>query len=89
MARLLAPDRFRLTYQSMPGGSEIHLREDGFEATPYSLIVALHPLPFSVTVQCADVCRLRPSGELVDVIDVSLLGVRLGRITITLRPETA
>jgi hypothetical protein len=89
VARLVAPDRFRLTYDGMPGGAEIHLREDGFEATPYSLTVALHPFPFSVTVQCADVCTLRPTGELLDVIDVSLVGVPLGRSTITLRPETA
>jgi hypothetical protein len=88
MAVLLAPDRFRLTYDGMPGGAEITLRADGFEASPYSLSVDVHPLPLSMTVRCTDACSLRPDGELVDVIDVALLGVRLGRVTMSLRAET-
>jgi hypothetical protein len=89
VARLLAPDRFRLTYDGMPGGAEIQLRDDGFEATPYWLSVALDPLPFSLRVQCADRCSLTPSGELLDTIDVSLLGLRIGQVTMTLRREAA
>ena len=85
---LVAPDRIRLTYDGMPGGTEITLRADGFAADPYSLSVDLHPLPLSMTVRCADSCTLTPDRELVDVIDVSLLGVRLGQVRMSLREET-
>jgi hypothetical protein len=84
---LLAPDRIRLTYDGMPGGTEIALRADGFAAAPYSLAVDLHPLPLAMRVRCSDSCTLTPDGGLIDVIEVSLLGLRLGRVEMRLRVE--
>ena len=87
LATLIAPDRIRFTGAEMPGGSEIRLREDGFTFSPYLISVALPFLPFSVLVRCRDTCRLEPGGELVDTINISLLGIPLGQQVIRLRTE--
>ncbi len=86
-ARLVAPDRIRFTYDDMPGGTEIRLRADGFDFAPYRMAVAFPLLPVPVLVDCRDSNRVEASGELVDTIDVSILGVPLGRQTMRLRPE--
>jgi hypothetical protein len=85
-ARLVGPDRIRFTYDDMPGGTEIHLREDGYDFAPYRMSIALPLLPFPLVVRCLDSNRLEASGEIVDEIDIYLLGVPLGRQTMRLRP---
>jgi hypothetical protein len=87
LATLVAPDRIRLTGAEMPGGCEIRLRADGFDFSPYLGSVALPFLPFSMLVRCYDTCRLEADGELVDTIDISLLGIPLGQQVMRLRPE--
>jgi hypothetical protein len=86
VARLVAPDRISFTYDDMPGGTEIRLREDGFDFTPYLMTVTLPVLPVAILLRCVDTCMLEPTGDLVDTVEVSLLGVRLGRQTMRLRP---
>jgi hypothetical protein len=87
LATLVAPDRIRFTGAEMPGGSEIRLAADGFGFSPYLISAAVPILPVPVLVRCHDSCRVETSGELVDTIDISLLGLPLGREIMWLRPE--
>ena len=87
LAALIAPDRIRLTGADMPGGSEIHLEADRFSFSPYLATAAVPFFPVPVLLRCHDTCRLEASGELVDTIDISLLGLALGRQVMWLRPE--
>jgi hypothetical protein len=89
LATLIAPDRIRLTGPEMPGGSEIRLAADGFTFSPYLVSAVVPILPIPVLVRCDDASRLESSGELVNTVDVSLLGLALGRQVIRLRPEEA
>jgi hypothetical protein len=87
LATLTAPDRIRLTGTDMPGGAEIRLAEDGFVFSPYLISAVVPVLPTPVLVRCHDTSRLDPSGELVNTIEVSLLGLALGRQVVRLRAE--
>jgi hypothetical protein len=87
LATLIAPDRIRLTGAELPGGSEIRLAADGYTFSPYLITVAVPFLPVPLLLRCRDSCRLEASGGLVDTIDVSLLGIPLGRQVMRLRHE--
>jgi hypothetical protein len=87
MATLIAQDRIRFTGPDMPGGSEIRLSADGFAFSPYLVSAAVPFFPLPVLLRCHDACRLQASGDLVDTIDISLLGLPLGRQVMSLRPE--
>ena len=89
LATLIAPDRIRLTGAEMPGGSEIKLAADGFSFSPYLISAVVPMLPVPVLVRCDDSSRLGPGGELVNTVEVSLLGLALGRQAMRLRPEEA
>lgn len=89
LATLIAPDRVRLTGAEMPGGTEIRLAADGFVFSPYLISAVVPILPIPVLVRCEDSSRLEPTGELVNTVDISLLGLALGRQLIRLRPEGA
>jgi len=41
IARLVAPDRIRLTYDDMPGGTEVQLHAEGFVFLPYRMLVLI------------------------------------------------
>jgi hypothetical protein len=87
IARLIAPDRIRFTYDDMPGGTEISLRADGFDFGPYSMVITFPFLPVPVHLRAHDTCDWDDAaGVLTDTIDLSLAGVRLGRHTMRLRP---
>ena len=87
-ARLVAPDRIRLSYDDMPGGTELRLREDGFTFDPYAMLVAVPLVPVAVVLQARDECRWDGSArELTDTIDLSVLGLPLGRQQMRLHPE--
>jgi hypothetical protein len=87
LARLVAPDRIRFTYDDMVGGTEIRLHATGFTFSPYQMAIRLPALPVPVLVRCRDRCELEPDGSLVDTIDLSLLGISLGRQVVRLRRE--
>lgn len=87
VARLLAPDRIRFTYDDMPGGTELQLHADGFSFSPYQMLVAVPPLPIPVLIRACDECRWDgATGELTDAIEIRLLGIPIGRQVMRLRP---
>ena len=87
VATLTAADRIRFTGADMPGGAEIRLAADGFTFSPYLISAAVPFLPVPVLVRCHDTCRLEQTGELVDTIDVGMLGLSLGTQVMRLRAE--
>jgi hypothetical protein len=87
-ARLLAPDRIRLTYDDMLGGTEMRLHADGFSFSPYQMLVAGPLLPVPIVVRARDTCSWDPvAEELHDTIELRLLGIPLGRLDMRLRLE--
>jgi hypothetical protein len=87
-ARLLAPDRIRLTYDDMLGGTELQLRADGFSFSPYQMLIAAPPLPIPILVHARDACRWdATTSELTDTIELHLLGIPLGRLVIQTQPQ--
>jgi hypothetical protein len=89
-ARLLAPDRVRLTYDDMLGGTELQLHAEGFSFTPYQMLIAVSLLPVPVLVRAHDNCRWdATSGELTDTIELHLLGIPVGRLIMQTRPQAA
>jgi hypothetical protein len=78
----------RMTYDDMLGGTEVRLRSDGYGLGPYTMLVAAPGLPLRLPVRCTDSCRLEPDGSLIDSIDLSMLGVRVGRQIMHLKPRT-
>ena len=89
-ARLLAADRIRLTYDDMLGGTEIQLRADGFTFSPYRMLVANPILPVPVQIRAHDTCRWnQATGELHDIVELRLIGLPLGRLTMRLQPDRA
>jgi hypothetical protein len=87
IAKLTGPDRVRFTYDDMPGGTEITLSEDGFDFAPYTMLVALPPLPVPLHLQARDRCRWNAAaGILSDTIELSIGGIPLGRQEMLLRP---
>jgi hypothetical protein len=87
-ARLLAADRIRLTYDDMPGGTEIQLHADGFAFSPYRMLVAVPFLPVPLQIEAHDTCLWDPAHhQIEDTIEIRLLGLPLGRQSMQLRPE--
>lgn len=87
LCRRLGPDRLRLTYDDMLGGTEVRLHERGYDLLPYTLLAPMAPLPFRVPVRCRDTCSLTSDGTLVDIIEMSVLGVPIGRQVMRLTRE--
>lgn len=88
-ACLIAPDRIRLTYDDMLGGTEIQLRADGFTFAPYRMLIASPMMLGPLQVQARDTCRWDPAtGELHDTIELRLLALPLGCQTIRMRRQS-
>jgi hypothetical protein len=88
-ARLVAPNRIRLTYDDMIGGTELQLHADGFTFSPYRMLIANPMLPIPVQIRAHDTCNWDPvTEELRDTIELQLLAVPLGRMTMRLRAES-
>ncbi|HEX4109479.1 MAG TPA: hypothetical protein VHX88_15185 [Solirubrobacteraceae bacterium] len=85
LATLLAPDRIALSYDGMVGGTELHLREDGFTFLPYRLLAAVPWVPVPLLLDCTDHCELLADGSLLDTLDLALAGVSVGRLVLRLR----
>lgn len=89
-AKLLAADRVRLTYDDMLGGTEIQLRADGFTFSPYRMLVTHPIMPLPLQASARDTCHWDPStNELHDTIELRLMIVPLGRLTMRIRPDRA
>jgi hypothetical protein len=88
LARLVAADRIRFTCDDMPGGTEIQLYTDDFAFAPYRMLVVIPFLPIPLQILAHDSCSWdAASHELRDTINVSLIGLPLGRQVTRLRPE--
>jgi hypothetical protein len=89
-ARLLAPDRVRLTYDDMLGGTELRLHAEGFSFSTYHMLIAVPLLPIPVLVRARDNCRWdATTGELSDTIELHLLGISVGCLLMRTRPDSA
>jgi hypothetical protein len=88
LCRRLDETTLRMTYNDMLGGTEVRLRSDGYDLGPYAMLVSAPGLPLRLPVRCTDSCRLEPDGTLVDSIDLTVLGVRVGRQIIHLRARS-
>jgi len=67
----------------MPGGAEVRLRGDGFDFSPYLIrtpVLGRLRLP----LRHFDAVQLEEDGTMLDTIELRLLGVRLGRVTMRL-----
>jgi hypothetical protein len=89
VARLVAPDRIRLTYDDMLGGTEIRLQPTGYFLAPYLMLLPLPFLAIPVVARCFDRCELQADGSLVDTIDLAVVGIKVGRLVMHLRREEA
>jgi hypothetical protein len=80
----LAPDRWRMSADDMPGGAEIAVRSDGYSFTPYTIWA---PVLGSVKVplRCHDEVQFEDEACLLDTIEFSFLGVKVGTLTMRLR----
>jgi hypothetical protein len=87
-ARQIAPDRVRTTADDMPGGTELRLRDDGFDFTPYVIRTPVLG-PLRLPLRYTDSVRLEADGTLVDRIEMRFLGAFVGRITMRLQPAGA
>jgi hypothetical protein len=86
-ARLLDRDRVRLTYADMLGGTELQLHADGFSFSPYRMLITNPLLPIPLVVHARDSCHWhRDTQRLDDTIEMRLLAVPLGCLTMSLRP---
>lgn len=86
--RQLDPQRLQLSADDMPGGAEVHPRNDGFDFTPYVIrtpVVGRLRLP----LRHVDTVQLKPDGTLLDTIELSFLGLRVGKVTIRLHRASA
>jgi len=80
----LAPDRWRMTADDMPGGAEITVRGDGYTFTPYTIWIPVLG-PVKVPLRCRDEVLFEDEASLLDTIEFRFLGVRVGTLTMRLR----
>jgi hypothetical protein len=87
-AQRLAADRVRVDADDMPGGAEITTRHDGFDFSPYVIRTPVLGR-LRVPLHHRDRVTLTAPGELVDEIDVRVLGLRVATVTMRLRRDEA
>ena len=84
--QFVAPDRFHVTSDDMPGGAEVALDERGFRIAPFWLTVPLGPLRWPL--RCREQSRLESDGTFVETFHLTSLGLPAGRMTFRVRPES-
>lgn len=84
----LADGRLRLTAEDMPGGATVTPRPDGFTFSPYTIKMPVLG-SLRVALGFSDTVRLQPDATMLDAIEMRYLGVRVGKVTMRLRPEAA
>ena len=84
----LATGVLRLAAKDMPGGATVHPRSDGFDFAPY---VIRQPTlgRLRLPLRHHDTVSLQPDGTMLDTIELRLLGVRVGIVTLHLHRTTA
>jgi hypothetical protein len=83
-ARLVSESCVELSADDMPGGAQVHARDDGFDFTPYVIRTPVLGR-LRMRLRYRDSVRLTGDGEMVDTIELRALGVRVGRVTMRLR----
>jgi hypothetical protein len=69
----------------MPGGAIVTPRPDGFTFSSYTIKTPVLGR-LRVALRFSDVVRLQPDGTMLDEIEMRYLGVRVGKVTMRLRP---
>ncbi|MGO4257925.1 hypothetical protein [Marmoricola sp. RAF53] len=85
-ARLVGPGRWEIDADDMPGGAGQTVTETGFRFTPYTIIAPVLG-PIRVPLRCEDESRLSGTTTLTNTIDMRFLGLRVGRMVMTLERE--
>lgn len=85
-AQLVAPGRWKVSAEDMPGGSEQTVGPDGFSFTPFTILTPVLG-PLRVRLRCTDEIALVDSETLVDTSEMRFLGVRVGTMVMRLSRE--
>lgn len=85
-AQQIAPDRWRVTADDMPGGAEQMVGADRFVFTPFKIRVPLLG-PVRIRLRCTDEIVLVDDDTMVDTSEMWFLGVRVGTMVMRLGPE--
>lgn len=84
-ARLVAPDRWQVIADDIPGGAEQAVYDDRFVFTPFTILFPLLGT-LRVPLRCTDEIVL-VDDTLVDTSEMRFLGIRVGRMVMRLTRE--
>jgi hypothetical protein len=73
--------RLRVRAADMPGGAEIDLHEHGFRFTPYTIVAKYRRITW--WLRRHDECVIHGGGNLRDTIKMSLLGIPVAHLVLT------
>ncbi|RNL61076.1 DUF3833 family protein [Nocardioides marmoriginsengisoli] len=85
-ARLVAPGRWQITADDMPGGAEQTVDAHGFAFTPYTILAPVLG-PLRLPLRCTDEIELLDERTMLDTLEMRFLGVRVGTMTMRLERE--
>jgi len=85
-AQLVAPGRWKVSAEDMPGGAEQSVSADGFAFTPYRIIAPVLG-PMRVRVRCTDEVVLVDARTMTDTIEMRFFGVRVATMVMQLARE--
>jgi hypothetical protein len=84
-AERLSETEVLATAEDIRGSVRLRLRADGFDFEPYTLLAPVLGR-LRLPLRCTDVVELLDSRTLVDRIELRLIGVLVGIVTMTLHP---
>lgn len=83
-AQQLATDEVRVRADDMPGGAVVRSRRDGFDFSPYVIRTPILG-PLRLPLRHNDRVKLEDDNTMIDSIELRLLGVLVGTVTMRLR----
>lgn len=82
----IAPGRWRITAEDMPGGAEITVGSHGYTFTPYTIWAPVLG-PVKVRLRCNDEIVFDDETSLTDTIRLRFLRIHVGTVTMRLRRQ--
>jgi hypothetical protein len=86
VAQLVAPGRWRISAEDMPGGTEQTVGTDGFAFTPFTILAPVLG-PVRIPLRCTDEIVLLNARTMLDTSEMWFLGVRIGKMVMRLERE--
>lgn len=82
-ARLMGPGHWRVSAKDMPGGAEQWVTADGFEFTPYTILV---PVLRSIRIplRCSDQIKFLDATTIIDRVEMTFLRIHVGTLIMRL-----